>query len=45
MTALHKKFEEKKAEEIKRVEERFEALLKKGDEDYTEDKHVEAPQK
>lgn len=31
MTAIHKKFEEKKQEEIKRVEERFEALLKQGD--------------
>lgn len=30
MTAIHKKFEEKKAEEIKKVEDRFEALLKQG---------------
>lgn len=28
MTAIHKKFEEKKIEEINKVEERFAALLK-----------------
>ena len=30
MTAVHKKFEEKKQEELARVEERFDALLKNG---------------
>jgi hypothetical protein len=31
MTAIHKKFEEKKQEEIQKVEERFDALLKNGE--------------
>ena len=31
MTAAHKKFEERKQEELQRVEERFDALLKFGD--------------
>jgi len=30
MTAVHKKFEEKKNEELQKVEERFDALLKNG---------------
>lgn len=30
MTAIHKKFEEKKQEEIQKVEERFLALLNEG---------------
>lgn len=30
MTAIHKKFEEKKQEEIQKVEERFMALLNEG---------------
>jgi len=33
MTAVHKKFEEKKNEELQKVEERFDALLKNGIED------------
>jgi len=46
MTSLQKKFEEKKVEEIKRVEERFEALLSNGDVEYKpEEKQEEEPQK
>ena len=33
MTAVHKKFEEKKNEEIQKVEERFDNLMKYGDVD------------
>jgi dynein intermediate chain 2 len=45
MTAIHKKFEEKKQEEIKRVEERFEALLKQGDGEFVnQEEKQEAPQ-
>ncbi len=44
MTAIHKKFEEKKQEEIKRVEERFEALLKQGDVEFVQEEKPEAPQ-
>jgi dynein intermediate chain 2 len=42
MTAIHKKFEEKKSEEIKKVEERFDALLKQGDVEFTGEKYQEA---
>jgi dynein intermediate chain 2 len=47
MTAIQKKFDEKRNEEIKRVEERFDALLKQGDQEFQppaeekEEKHEE----
>lgn len=44
MTAIHKKFEEKKQEEIKRVEERFEALLKQGDVEFVKEEKPEVHQ-
>ena len=40
MTAIHKKFEEKKQEELQRVEERFDALLKEAG---NKDKEEPAP--
>lgn len=45
MTAIQKKFEEKKADEIKKVENRFEALLKQGDFEFKkEEDQGEEPQ-
>jgi len=43
MTAIHKKFEEKKAEEIKRVEDRFDALLKQGDFEFKKEEEKQEP--
>jgi len=43
MTAVHKKFEEKKNEELQKVEERFDALLKNGIEDSKAKEEEKAP--
>lgn len=46
MTAIHKKFEEKKQDEIRKVEERFDALLKQGGEyEFKMEEKQEAEQK
>lgn len=43
MTSINKKFEEKRLEEIKKVEDRFDAILKQGV-DYEYKKEDEQPQ-
>jgi hypothetical protein len=43
MTAIHKKFEEKKQEELQKVEERFDALLKNGAEGSKQKEEEKAP--